>query len=46
MTAALWDEWAEMSLTHRDVHDADVAAVLHQLPQEAEADRHRREGRI
>jgi hypothetical protein len=46
MTAVLWDEWAEMSITHRDVHDADVVAVLHQLRQEAEADRLRREGRL
>lgn len=36
MTAVLWDEWAEMSITHRDVHDADVAAVLHLIQQEAE----------
>ena len=27
--------WAEMSITHRDVHDADVAAVLHRIRQEA-----------
>jgi hypothetical protein len=44
--AVLWDEWAEMSLTHRDVHDADVAAVLHLLQQEAEIDRLRREERL
>jgi hypothetical protein len=46
MTALLWEEWAEMSITHRDVHDADVAAVLHILQQEAEIDRLRREGRL
>ena len=46
MTAVLWDEWAEMSITHRDVHDADVAAVLHLLQQEAEIDRLRSQGRL
>ena len=46
MTAVLWDEWAEMSITHRDVHDADVAALLHLVQQEAEIDRLRSEGRI
>jgi hypothetical protein len=46
MTAVLWDEWAEMSITHRDVHDADVAAVLHLIQQEAEIDRLRSEGRL
>jgi hypothetical protein len=45
MTAALWDEWAEMSITHRDVHDPDVAAVLHLIQAEAELDRLCREGR-
>jgi hypothetical protein len=46
VNAVLWDEWAEMSVTHRDVHDADVAALLHLLQQEAEIDRLRTEGRI
>ena len=46
MTAELWDEWAEMSITHRDVHDADVAAVLHLLQQEAEIEQLRRQGRL
>jgi hypothetical protein len=46
MTAVLWDEWAEMSVMHRDVHDADVAALLHILRQEAEIDRLRRDGRL
>ena len=46
MTTVLWDEWAEMSITHRDVHDPDVAAVLHTVQQEAEIDRLRREGRL
>jgi hypothetical protein len=36
MTAELWEVWAEMSITHRDVHDADVAAVLHLIQREAE----------
>ncbi|HEY1279188.1 MAG TPA: hypothetical protein VGF22_05905 [Acidimicrobiales bacterium] len=39
MTAALWDEWAEMSITHRDVRDPDVAAVLRLVQREAETDR-------
>ena len=46
MTAVLWDEWAEMSITHRDVHDADVAAVLHLLQAEAEIEQLRRQGRL
>ena len=46
VTAVLWDEWAEMSITHRDVHDADVAAVLHLLQQEAEIEQLRRQGRL
>jgi hypothetical protein len=46
VTAVLWDEWAEMSITHRDVHDFDVVAVLHLLQQEAEIDRLGREGRL
>jgi hypothetical protein len=46
MTSVLWDEWAEMSITHRDVHDADVAAVLHLIQQEAEIDRLRSQGRL
>jgi len=46
VNAVLWDEWAEMSVTHRDVHDADVAALLHLLQQEAEIDRLRSEGRL
>jgi len=36
MTAATWEEWAEMSISHRDVHDADVAFVLHLVQREAE----------
>jgi hypothetical protein len=35
-----------MSVTHRDVHDADVAALLHLLQQEAEVDRLRSEGQL
>ncbi len=46
VNAVLWDEWAEMSVTHRDVRDVDVAAVLHFLQQEAEIDRLRSEGRL
>lgn len=46
VTAVLWDEWAEMSITHRDVHDPDVAAVLHLLQQEAEIEQLRRQGRL
>lgn len=46
VSAVLWDEWAEMSITHRDVHDADVAAVLHLLQQEAEIEQLRRQGRL
>ena len=46
MTAELWEEWAEMSITHRDVHDADVAAVLHLLQEEAEIEQLRRQGRL
>ena len=46
VNAVLWDEWAEMSITHRDVHDADVAALLHLLQQEAEIARLRNEGRL
>jgi hypothetical protein len=46
VNAVLWDEWAEMSVTHRDVHDADVAALLHLLQQEAEVDRLRSEGQL
>jgi hypothetical protein len=46
VNAVLWDEWAEMSISHRDVHDADVAAVLHRLQQEAEIERLRQEGRL
>ena len=46
VNAVLWDEWAEMSITHRDVHDVDVAAVLHLVQQEAEIDRLRNEGRV
>jgi hypothetical protein len=42
MTAAVWEEWAEMSISHRDVHDADVAAVLQLLRRDAEL---RREAR-
>jgi hypothetical protein len=43
MTAALWEQWAEMSITHRDVRDADVVAVLHLIQREAELGRFRRE---
>jgi hypothetical protein len=43
MTAELWEVWAEMSITHRDVHDADVAAVLHLIRKEAELEHVRRE---
>jgi len=39
MTAELWDMWAEMSITHRDIHDADVAAVLHRIQEEAKLGR-------
>jgi hypothetical protein len=46
LAGALSDEWAEMSITHRDVHNPDVAAVLHLVQQEAETDRLRGEGRI
>jgi hypothetical protein len=46
MTAALWDEWAEMSITHRDVHDPDVAVVLRLVQHEAEIDRLRSDGRL
>ena len=46
VTAVLWEEWAEMSISHRDVHDADVAAVLRLLQKEAELDRLRRDGRL
>ena len=46
MTAVLWEEWAEMSITHRDVDDADVAVVLHLVQQEAEMDRLRSQGRL
>ena len=46
MTAALWDEWAEMSITHRDVRDPDVAAVLRLVQREAEIDRLRSEARL
>ena len=46
MTAELWEEWAEMSITHRDVHDADVAAVLHLIREEAQREQLRREGRL
>ena len=46
VSAVLWDESAEMSITHRDVHDADVAAVLHLLQQEAEIEQLRRQGRL
>ena len=45
MTAALWEEWAEMSVTHRDVRDPDVAVVLRLVQHEAEIDRLRRQGR-
>jgi hypothetical protein len=44
MTADLWEVWAEMSITHRDVHDADVAAVLQLIQKEAEVEQLRREG--
>jgi hypothetical protein len=37
---------AEMSITHRDVHDPDVAAVLRLVQREAEIDRLRRQGRL
>ena len=43
MTAELWEEWAEMSITHRDVHDPDVAAVLHLIKKEAERGQLRRD---
>ena len=46
VNAVLWDEWAEMSITHRDVHDPDVAAVLRLVQREAEIDRLRRQGRL
>jgi hypothetical protein len=36
MTVALWEQWAEMSITHRDVRDADVVAVLRLIRREAE----------
>jgi hypothetical protein len=39
MTADLWEQWAEMSITHRDVHDPDVAAVLDLVQAEAELGR-------
>jgi len=45
MTAALWEEWAEMSITHRDVRDPDVAALLRLVQHEAESDRLRRQAR-
>jgi len=45
VTAVLWEEWAEMSISHRDVHDADVAAVLRLVRKEAELDQLRRDGR-
>jgi hypothetical protein len=45
VTAVLWEEWAEMSISHRDVHDADVAAVLRLVQKEAELDQLRRDGR-
>jgi len=43
MMTAVWEEWAEMSISHRDVHDADVAAVLRLLQKEAELDQLRRD---
>jgi hypothetical protein len=46
MTAVLWEEWAEMSVTHRDVRDPDVAVVLQLVRAEAETDRLRREGQL
>jgi hypothetical protein len=46
VTAALWDEWAEMSITHRDPCDPDVATVLRLVRREAEIDRLRRQGRL
>jgi hypothetical protein len=46
VTAVLWEEWAEMSISHRDVHDADVAAVLRLVRKEAELDQLRRDGRL
>jgi hypothetical protein len=44
VTAALWEEWAEMSITHRDVRDPDVATVLRLVQREAEIDRLRSQG--
>jgi hypothetical protein len=44
MMAMVWEEWAEMSLTHRDVHDPDVAALLEFLQREAELRREARPG--
>jgi len=46
VTPALWDEWTEMSITHRDVRDPDVAAVLRLVQREAEIDRLHRQGRL
>jgi hypothetical protein len=46
VNAVLWEEWAEMSISHRDVHDDDVAALLHRLQQEAEFERLRQAGRV
>jgi hypothetical protein len=46
MRGTLWDEWAEMSVTHRDVHDPDVAMVLRLVQREAEIDRLRSAGRL
>jgi hypothetical protein len=37
--AELWEEWAEMSMTHRDLRDPDVATVLRLVQHEAELDR-------
>jgi len=43
MTAALWDQWAEMSITHRDIDDADVVTVLRRLREAAKMERLGRE---
>jgi hypothetical protein len=34
----VWCEWAEMSLEHRDTHDADVALILATCRHEGELD--------
>jgi hypothetical protein len=36
MNAAVWQSYADASLEHRDIHDPDVAVVLHAAQAEAE----------